>query len=639
MSRALEKAAIWLAATAVTVNGQAFAQEVGEPLFAADSVEVSSAAQPAFSAAQIEQMVAPIALYPDALLAQVLMAATYPVEVVQADQWLKRNRRLEGEALDDAVAGQSWDPSVKTLVFFPTALERMAQDLTWTQDLGDAFLAQEADVMAAVQRLRRQAQEAGTLSSSSQQIVRTQGSTIVVEPANPTVVYVPTYNPTVVYGSSWVPATTYYTEAYPTWVSFGAGVVAGAVLAAAIDWDHDDHDHHHIWHRGPRYWGPGWVGPRFGAPAWNSYRPTYVRSGDVYVDRSRTVNVEKTVNVQNNVEARQWVHDPAHRRNVAYRDPTVARRFVGTDGRPPAPGGSKPSAAGIAQPPDRGAMRRLDRSQPAMPPSDRATRDALQGDVRERRDRIMRGQPDAQRSGLAPSQGAAHQFQRPNDTGAGPTPAAGDRGRGPKPAGGPDGTAIPSPKPSGRTEGTAEAGPPQDRTPARGQRRGPSQLPQGTGSAQVPPTSAPRDGQRQWQQRPDARQMPQALEPRETQRPAQRQWQQRPMPPSAEPQGVQPGAAPRQWQQRPDARQMPQTAPLDAQAQGQRQWQRSPARSSAELPQGVQRSQAAPPRPAPQSAGQSPPVPQNAAPQRQRADGQAGQQRQRRRDEAAQPSP
>jgi hypothetical protein len=419
MAKTLERTALWLAMTAVAVNGHVFAQGVEGPTVVESFQETVAPAQPVFSVEQIEQMVAPIALYPDALLAQVLMAATYPIEVAQADQWLKKNRGLEGAALDDAVAAQPWDPSVKTLAFFPNVLDRMAQDLTWTQDLGDAFLAQEADVMGAVQRLRRQAQEAGSLASNSQQIVRTQGSTIVVEPADPTVVYVPSYNPATVYGPAWVPATTYYPQtytyasAYPSWVTFGAGALVGALLVAAINWADDDdyyvypyyrrpYHHHHINYVYRNYWDRDWDGPRYGHRAWRSYRPAYLDRRDVYVDRSRTVNIE------NNYFKREWEHNPVHRRNVTYRDPNVAKRFIEGDSKQRldrdgkkwlgGEGARQFEGSGTRQF-DRDALKRLDRSQPPMLPTDKGTREALQGDERERRARIMSGERDMKQFG------------------------------------------------------------------------------------------------------------------------------------------------------------------------------------------------------------------------------------------------
>lgn len=390
MTTRIARTTLWLAITAVAVNGHAFAQELGG-VQAPETFGVASetAATARFSQEQIEQMVAPIALYPDALLAQVMMAATYPFEVAQADQWLKNNPGLKGEALDDAVAAQSWDPSVKTLAFFPEVLDRMAGDLAWTQDLGDAFLAQEGEVMGAVQRLRREAQAAGNLETNSQQRVRAEGSNILVESADPTTVYVPSYNPTTVYGSGWAPTTTYYPDtyssSYPTWVVFGAGVVVGALLMAVIDWADDDYyvvhrhywprrrHHHHIYYYGPLYWSRDWHGPRYGRPAWHSYRPTYVHYGDVYIDKSRTVKVEK------NVEVRRWQHNPVHRGTVSYRDPGTAQRLL---------------KSGDAPRLDAEKIRRLERREPVALPTEPRTRDALSGDALERRDRIRRLQKE-----------------------------------------------------------------------------------------------------------------------------------------------------------------------------------------------------------------------------------------------------
>ncbi len=392
MASIFAKTALWLAMTAVAVNGHAYAEELGgAPATEAFGPAEDAPAEARFSQEQIEQMVAPVALYPDSLLAQVMMAATYPFEVAQADQWLKNNPGLEGEALDDAVAAQSWDPSVKTLAFFPEVLGRLADDLSWTQDLGDAFLAQEADVMGAVQRLRREAQAAGNLETNSQQRVRTEGSNILVEPADPSTVYVPSYNPTTVYGSNWAPASTYYPEtysassSYPTWVVFGAGAVVGALLMAVINWADDDYyvvdrhywprrrHHHHIYYYGPVYWSHDWHGPRYGRPAWYSYRPTYISRGDVYIDKSRTVNI------QNNIQVREWEHNPAHRGTVSYRDPGTARRFL---------------RSGDAPRLDAEKVRRLERRDPVALPSDQRTREALKGDALERRDRIQRMQKE-----------------------------------------------------------------------------------------------------------------------------------------------------------------------------------------------------------------------------------------------------
>jgi hypothetical protein len=169
-----------------------------------------------FKTEEIEQLVAPIALYPDELVSQILMASTYPLEVVQADRWAKANKTLKGDALTKALEAQSWDPSVKSLVNFPQVLAMMSEKLDVTQKLGDAFLAQQKDVMDAIQRLRAKAQAQGNLKTTKEQTViveqpAAQTTVIKIEPANPQVVYVPTYNPTVVYGAWPYPAYPPYT--------------------------------------------------------------------------------------------------------------------------------------------------------------------------------------------------------------------------------------------------------------------------------------------------------------------------------------------------------------------------------------------------------------------------------------------
>ena len=175
-----------------------------------------------FKPEEIEQLVAPIALYPDSLVSQILMASTYPLEVVQADRWVKANKTLKGDALTAALEKQPWDPSMKSLVNFPQVLAMMSEKLDLTQRLGDAFLAQQKDVMDAVQRLRAKAQAQGNLQTTKEQTViveqpEAQTTVIKIEPADPQVVYVPSYNPTVVYGAWPYPA-------YPPYAYYPARV-------------------------------------------------------------------------------------------------------------------------------------------------------------------------------------------------------------------------------------------------------------------------------------------------------------------------------------------------------------------------------------------------------------------------------
>src|SRR6266699_4573017 len=168
------------------------------------------ASAPQLSPQELQQLVAPIALYPDALVAQVLAASTYPTEIVEADRWLQNHSDLKGEELAGEVDKQPWDPSVKALTQFPSVLENMDKNLSWTSSLGDAYANQPQAVTDAVQAMRQQARKTGQLNSNEQEKVTTQGNTIVLQPANPDVVYVPAYDPWLVYGDPIV--------AYPRWV-------------------------------------------------------------------------------------------------------------------------------------------------------------------------------------------------------------------------------------------------------------------------------------------------------------------------------------------------------------------------------------------------------------------------------------
>jgi hypothetical protein len=213
-----------------------------------------SLAEPQYDVAQLDQLLAPVALYPDALLGQILMASTHPLEVVEAARWVQdpANAALKGDALSSALETLDWDPSVKALVPFPSVLQMMDSRLDWMKQLGDAFLAQQADVMDAVQRLRRQAQSAGTLTSTPQQTVVTQGGTIVIVPASPDVVYVPVYDPFVVYGAWPYPAyppyffpppPSYYYGPAVAGIGFGVGFV---IVQSFWGWHHFDWQHHRI---------------------------------------------------------------------------------------------------------------------------------------------------------------------------------------------------------------------------------------------------------------------------------------------------------------------------------------------------------------------------------------------------------
>src|SRR5271166_2650508 len=198
---------------------------------------------------QLQRLVAPIALYPDSLVAQILTAATFPEQVVEADRWVQAHPELKADALGHAVDQQPWDPSVKALTAFPSVLGNMDKNLAWTSSLGDAYYNQQADVMDAVQVMRRRAEQAGNLKTTSQQTVETQGSTIVIQPAAPEVVYVPAYDPWVVYGEPIVAWPGWY--AYPgIWwegsdVWWGVGFEIGWGWGRGWGWGHWGFDWHH----------------------------------------------------------------------------------------------------------------------------------------------------------------------------------------------------------------------------------------------------------------------------------------------------------------------------------------------------------------------------------------------------------
>jgi hypothetical protein len=267
--------------------------------------------QQAFASDQLEQLVAPIALYPDSLVAQILMAATYPLEIVQAARWREANPDLQGDDLEKALADHPWDPSVKALTNFPDVLKRMNENLDWTQDLGDAVLAQEQDVMDAVQRLRRYAHDEGNLETTPEQVVTVKEKVIVVEPATE-VVYVPAYNPTVVYGSVWVPRTYYYpVYSYPPSYWYPPGYVASRVIAFG-------------------------VGMAITAAIWDRWNWGHCdwRRGNITINNnfnfSRNIN---TANIRIGDRGRKdgkfsrWEHNAKHRGGVRYRDKSVRERY------------------------------------------------------------------------------------------------------------------------------------------------------------------------------------------------------------------------------------------------------------------------------------------------------------------------
>ena len=245
---------------------------------------------------QLESLVSSIALYPDSLLSQMLMASTYPLEVAEASNWLRSNTHLTGEALQNALKPQPWDNSVKSLVTFPDALNLMGNQLTWTQKLGDAYLAQPKDLMQAVQALRAKARQAGNLKSNQQVTVSSDAqSNIIIVPSNPQVVYVPTYNPMMVYGAWPYAAYPPYPVYNPAWglMSFGVGLAVGAAL---------------------------WSTPHWG-------------SGSITINNTNFNNFNNRFNSGSNLRSdylgnnSNWNHNPAHRDGVPYGNSALNNRY------------------------------------------------------------------------------------------------------------------------------------------------------------------------------------------------------------------------------------------------------------------------------------------------------------------------
>lgn len=233
------------------------------------------------STAELQSLVAPIALYPDALVAQILTAATFPDQVAIADYWLQQNKSLTGNALMQAVDKQTWDASVKALTEFPSVLDNMAKNLTWTSSLGEAFHNQQAEVMSAIQTLRAQAKAAGNLKSTPQvTVVQQSPEVIVIQPANPQIVYVPQYNPTVIYGSSYVtPGYSAGDVAAAGIIGFGAGIAVGALMSGGggccswgySSWNCGWHGTAVVYHGGAYYGNSAWHGGYYNGGYHNSY--------------------------------------------------------------------------------------------------------------------------------------------------------------------------------------------------------------------------------------------------------------------------------------------------------------------------------------------------------------------------------
>jgi hypothetical protein len=295
--------------------------------YAAQSQEPQAAAAeeaaPKIPNDQLDALVAPIALYPDPLLSQVLVASTYPLEIIQLQQWLAQHKDLKDKALVDAVQKEDWDPSIQGMAALPDAVKQLAENIKWTTDLGNAFLAQQSDVMDAVQRMRAKAKDAGNLKSNEQMKVETKvietKTVVVIEQAKPEVIYVPSYNPVVVYGP---PVYPYPPIVYPPpgyyaagmAISFGIGVAMGAA------------------------WGGGW-GYNSG---WGSNNNITINNNNNFVNHNNTnINGGNRNNVnggnRNNINNRptgggnsNWQHNPSHRGGAPYSNKAAATKYGGT---------------------------------------------------------------------------------------------------------------------------------------------------------------------------------------------------------------------------------------------------------------------------------------------------------------------
>jgi len=259
-----------------------------------------------FKREELAQMLAPIALYPDSLVTDILMASTYPLEVVEAERWVNDNKDLKGDALDEALQEKTWDASIKVLCHFPELLVSMSDKLDQTRKLGDAFLSQQDDVMALVQELRRKAMDQGNLKSTKEQIVIRDGDVIRIEPADPQIVYVPVYDPFYVYGPWWYPAYPPYYWYYPPGV-----VVSGGYIG---------------------FQGRFFVGVDLFSWYWSDWHRHVI-----HIDHDRRRRFYRFDHRQRDFDRPFWRHDPFHRRGVAYRDRITSESFGGRTFQRPHP--------------------------------------------------------------------------------------------------------------------------------------------------------------------------------------------------------------------------------------------------------------------------------------------------------------
>lgn len=362
---------------------------LGNTLAGTNRMQQSSGSDQAakIPADQLDSLVAPIALYPDPLLTQTLVASTYPLELIQLQQWLDKNKNLKGKAQTDAVSKQTWDPSIQAMAALPDVVKRLADDIQWTTDLGNAFLAQQSDVMDAVQRMRQKAQGAGALKSNEQQKVETKvvesKTVIVVEQANPQVVYVPSYNPTIVYGAPIYPYPPIY---YPpstgaviaaSAISFGVGVAIGAA-----------------WGGGGWGWNTGWGHNDVNINVNNNF--------------NRNTNISGGNRVNNIQGGNKWQHNPQHRGGAPYANRDIANRYGGA-----ARGDSLANRQS-------GARQQIGRQGGNLP----STRDANRGGLGDR------GSGAGNRAGVSDRAGSSGNRGGVSDRSSGLGSAGGNRGGG-----------------------------------------------------------------------------------------------------------------------------------------------------------------------------------------------------------------
>jgi len=314
----------FVCAASLSFGSILLAQQTAPPAPSQDMANTANApaqeATPKISNDQLDSLVAPIALYPDPLLAQILAASTYPLEIIELEQWLKRNPNLKDQALADAVAKQPWDPSIQAMAVFPDVVTRLSANVAWTTNLGNAFLAQQEDVMAAIQRMRTKAQSTGALTTTEQQKVETETAeggqeAIVIEPANDQYMYAPSYDPAVVYGPPVWPYPAYY---YPGYVpgaglAFGTGVILGAA------------------------WANNWGNCNWG-------------HGDITINNKNNFNKNNINNINRSQQGGKWQHNAQHRGGAPYGDRNTANKYGGRARQQPAGGSNRVGgAAGVGR--------------------------------------------------------------------------------------------------------------------------------------------------------------------------------------------------------------------------------------------------------------------------------------------------